>query len=97
MYAVDTLYEVQNTGRAKIGDDIPIRLIRTVAPSIVIYGSEEKPSAIADMQNIHTDSTPLIVADWYNFGSLPKFIAFVGDVDDIEVSNVRLVPISSIS
>ena len=97
MYDVDILYEVQETGRSKIGADIPIRLISALAPSIIIYGSEQKPSALADMQDIASESSPLIVADWYSFNSLPKFIAFVGSVDDIEVSNVRLVDKGAIS
>ena len=97
MYTVGRLYEVENSGQSVIGSEIPIRLIRATAPSIVIYGSEQKPDTIADMQNIHTESTPLTVANYYRFNSLPRFIAFVGDVDDIEVSNCRLVDVGAIS
>lgn len=97
MYTTGKLYEVENSGRGSIGVEIPIRLISAIAPSIVIYGSEQPPDAIADMQNIHTESTPLILADYYRFNSLPRFISFVGTVDDIEVSNCRLVEVKDIS
>lgn len=97
MYTTGKLYEVEESGQSVIGSEIPIRLISAVAPSIVIYGSEQLPSAISAMQNIHTESTPLIVADYYRFNSLPRYIAFIGTVDDIEVSNCRLVEIDDIS
>lgn len=97
MYTTGKLYEVEESGQSVIGAEIPIRLISALTPSIVIYGSEQPPSAISDMQNIHTESTPLIVADYYRFNSLPRYIAFIGTVDDIEVSNCRLVEISDIS
>ncbi len=97
MYDTGRLYEVQETGRAKIGDKIPIRIIDAGAPSIIIYGSEQKPVNVAAMADIASDVSPFIVADWYDFDALPKYIAFIGTADDIEVSNVRLVDLSAIS
>jgi hypothetical protein len=97
MYTVGKLYKVETTGRSVIGTEIPIRLISAVAPSIIAYGSEQKPENIADMQDMASATSPFIVADYYRFNSLPRYIAFIGSVDDIEVSNCRLVEIGPIS
>lgn len=96
MYAKDKLYEVRNPQRRKAGDAIPIRFIGGTV-SITIYGSEEKPDNISDMKDIASDDSPFVTADWYNFDSLPRFIAFVGTVTDIEVSNVALDLIGDIT
>ena len=96
MYTTGILYEVEESQQSVLGVEIPIRLIGT-SVSVTIYGSEEKPSAISEMEDIASDASPFIIADWLNFGSLPRFIAFVGTVDDIEVSNCRLVDNGAIS
>lgn len=97
MYSTGKLYEVEKSGQGKAGDTIPIRIISAVAPSIIIYGAEETPVSVAVMQDIASGDSPFIVADYYNFASLPRFIAFIGTADDIQVSNVRLKLIGDIS
>jgi len=96
MYSKDILYEVKKSQQSVFGVEIPIRLIGA-SVSVTIYGSEEKPNSISEMEDIANDASPFIIADWLNFGSLPRFIAFVGTVDDIEVSNCRLVDNGAIS
>ena len=91
MYTTGILYEVEKSQQAVNGAEIPIRLISALAPSITIYGAEQPPDNVLDMADIASDISPIIIADWYSFGSLPRFITFVGTTDDIEVSNARLV------
>jgi len=97
MYTTGKLYEVSKSGRPVIGNDVPIRIISALAPSIAIYGSEQVPDAVSDMQNIHSESTPIIVSDYYRFASIPRYIAFIGTADDIEVSNCKLDEIKDIT
>ena len=97
MYDVDILYEVEDLFLKRNASSIPIRIISAAAPSITIYGSEELPANIADMQDLASADSPFIISDVYNFNSVPRYIAFVGTADDIEVSNIKLTPRGAIS
>ena len=97
MYDVDILYEVKNEKDKRVSSTIPIRIISAAAPSITVYGSEELPADVADMKDLASADSPFIVADWYSFNSVPRYIAFVGTADAIEVSNIELIERGPIS
>lgn len=96
MYEVDKLYQIKEIEvQRKAGSTIPM-IIKGTSPSITIYGSESKPTAIADMVDLTPDVSPitdnLVVLD-----SLFRYIAFVGTTDGIEFNNIALTEIDDIS
>ena len=97
MYDVDILYEVKNEKDKRVSSTIPIRIISAAAPSITVYGSEELPEDVADMQDLASADSPFIVADVYGFSSVMRYIAFIGTADAIEVSNIELIERGPIS
>ncbi len=91
VYETGKLYETRKSGRTPIGVEIPIRIISAAAPSLIIYGSEKLPANVSDMADIDNGvSTPYTAAGYIRVNSLPRYIAFIGTADSIEVSNVAL-------
>ena len=98
MATVNTLYRVRNSQVKTVLDSVPVQLGGTV--SIDIVGSRTKPASLAEMTSIgpYVDDALLITeAGWYDFNSMPHYIAFVGTADVIEVDNVQMKEIGAIS
>jgi len=92
MATVNTLYRVKNSQVKTVLDSVPVQLVGA-SVSIDIVGSRTKPSSLSEMTTIgpFVDDAALIESEgWYNFSSLPYYIAFVGTADAIEVDNVQM-------
>ena len=98
-YQTGKLYKIKSDGVVDAADGaIGIRL-NDASLSCTIYGSQNKKTAIGDMENIRApeDIGPITAPGWYNFNTLPNYIAFVGTAAIIETTNIILEEISDIS
>lgn len=95
MYETGKLYEVDRDSLIGLSS-IAIRILGT-SPSITIYGSNKMPNAVSEMQDISSEDSPLVGADYYNYATLTKFISFVGTADSIYIDHVDITEIKTIS
>jgi len=87
-------YKVVGDSKENIGSVVPLRFKGSTI-DVNIVGSQGLPTALSDMTTILTanlDSTT-----WYEFSSLPKYIAFTGTFDSFEIQNYFLTEIGEIA
>lgn len=99
MYIVDKLYEVVSDGKVDAATGaVGIRFAGT-GLSVIAYGSQKIPETVSEMSDLRLpDYSGVITSEgWHSWGSLPRYIAFVGTAPTIETTNISLKPISDIS
>lgn len=92
MAVVGKLYSVKAHSSANIGQTARVELRGTV--NLVIYGSEDEPATVSVMTPV---SETLTDDFYYALDTLPKFIAFVGTADLINVAGYDLTLIGDIA
>lgn len=98
-YETGKLYKIKSDGLVDGGNGgVGIRL-SGASLSCLIYGSDRVADSISEMENIRApeDLEAITASGWYNFSSLPNYIAFVGVADTIEMTNLNLQEIKDIS
>ena len=70
-------------------------IVKGVAASLQILGSQSKPALVADMVDC-TDSELLTEGTW-SFSMLPEYITFVGGSDDIQIIGMGYEELSDIA
>ena len=92
MAEVGKLYLTKTISLNNIGQTSRIELNGTV--SLTVYGSEDEQANVAAM----TPVSEALTADfYYPFDTLPKYIAFIGTADRINVSGYSLEYVKDIS
>ena len=89
---VGKLYLTKAHTSANIGQTARIELKGTV--NLVVYGSEEEKDTVAEL----TPASEALTEDfYYPFDTLPKYVAFIGTADIINVGGYDLTYIKDIS
>lgn len=65
--------------------------------NLIVYGSEEEPSALVNVSDLTPISDSLTEDSYYPFYTLPKYVAFIGTADRINVSGYDLTYVKDIS
>lgn len=95
--AIETgkLYLTKAHTSANIGQTAIIELKGTV--SLTVYGSEKDESELAAVTDLTPASEALTEDFYYPFDTLPKYIAFIGTADRINVAGYDLTFVKNIS
>lgn len=88
MIETGKLYLVKTHTTANIGQTAIVELKGNV--SLVIYGTEEEPENVTDFNDLTPVSQALIADFYYPLDTLPKYIAFIGTADRINVAGYDL-------
>jgi len=95
MIEPNKLYLTKPHTSANIGQTARIELKGTV--SLTVYGSELEPALLLTVADLTPVSDPLTEDFYYAFDTLPKYIAFIGTSDRINVAGYDLTYIKDIS
>jgi hypothetical protein len=95
MYEVGKLYLTKAHTSANIGQTARVELKGTV--NLIVYGSEGEATDITDETDMTPASGALTEDFYYPFDTLPKYIAFVGTSDLINVSGYDLTYIKDLA
>lgn len=95
MQEVGKLYLTKPHTSQDIGQTARIELKGTV--NLVVYGSEEEESTLVNVTDLTPASDTITEDSYYPFDTLPKYVAFIGTADRINVGGYDLVFIKNIS
>jgi hypothetical protein len=92
---VGKLYLANAHSSANIGQTARLELKGTV--NLTIYGSEEAEEVLINVSNMTPVSEILNEDFYYPLDTLPKYVAFIGTADRINVGGYDLTEIKDIS
>lgn len=89
------LYLTKAHTSANIKQVVSVELKGTV--NLIVYGSEEEADDLDNVTDLTPASEALTDDSYYPFYTLPKYVAFIGTADRINVSGFDLTYIKDIS
>lgn len=92
MLETGKLYSVKTNTLNDIGQTARIELKGTV--NLIVYGSEDEQDTVSELTAV---SEALTADSYYSFDTLPKYIAFIGTADRINVGGYILTYVKDIS
>jgi hypothetical protein len=93
---VGKLYLTSTHTTANIGQTVSVEIKGTV--NLIVYGTENDPSTVTDENDLTAASEALTYDSYYPFYTpLPKYIAFVGTADLINISGYELTYVKDLT